>query len=159
MTNDKNIEQLTNELPTIGPKLEQMKKILSLGRPGDTLYQVIGKDYMVNYMKHINQKPENNHNEKKPIVEIVTIPGSVGEIYFDKWLAAGWTCANMIDANHPKGQEEALEALRGYDKRGALTTEFRDSTEDSLSPARLKYLGTFEGRFEKWARTQPRTQR
>jgi hypothetical protein len=151
MASEKTIEQLTNDLPTIGPKAEWMKKIVSLGEHGDTLYQAIGKDYMKRYGNQ-TQKP-NVQNGQKPIIDIVTIPGTVGEI-FDKMLAIGYDGANMTDAEHPNGQDKALEAMRGYNKRGAVTTEFRDSTEDELSPQQKKYLSMLEDRFDRWSRSK-----
>jgi hypothetical protein len=140
------IETLTNELVHIGPKKEWIDKILKLGIKGDTLYQVIGKDYMQNHK-------QTKENGKKPIIEIETIPGTLGEM-FDKWLANGYDAANMTDAGHPDGQERALEALRGYNRRGAIVTEFRDLTEDNLSPQQAKYLSMLEDRYNRWLRSK-----
>jgi hypothetical protein len=145
---EKTIEQLTNDLPTIGPKAEWMKKIVSQGEPSDTLYQAIGKDYMRRYGN--NQKIQNG---QKPIVEIVTIPGTIG-VLFDEMLASGYDGANMTDAAHPNGQEKALEAMRGYNKRGAITTEFRNSTEAELSPQQKKYLSMLEDRWQRWLKNK-----
>jgi hypothetical protein len=146
MMNGKSIKDLTNELHFIGPKAEWISNIMKQGDKGDTLYDVIGKDYMRNHKNNASV-------ENKPIIKIETIPGTLG-VMFDEWIKNGYDASNCIDANHPDGQDRALEAMRGFNKRGAITTEFRDSTEDQLSPPQLKYLSMLEDRYNRWLRTK-----
>jgi hypothetical protein len=117
MTEDRTIEQLTNDLPTIGPKGEWMKKIKSLGDPGDTLYQIIGKDYMKRY----GQK----NNEQKPSVKRDDIPETITGIHYKFTKHSPWWWLDqMKDSPYVKAglpgvrankRDEALATIAGTD--------------------------------------------
>jgi hypothetical protein len=92
-------------------------------------------------------------NGRKPIWEVVTIPGSLGET-FDQWLAEGWDCANCVDEKHPDGQLEALEVLRGYDEDGGDARDFRNQTLDTLSPKRTNYYSFLKDKHKRWLRSR-----
>jgi hypothetical protein len=84
MTEDKNIEQLTNDLPTIGPKVDWMKRIINQSDPGDTLYQAIGKDYMRRYVQN---KTNNSEWIKYEFIIPDEIPKDIFKLEPKDWLA------------------------------------------------------------------------
>jgi hypothetical protein len=96
-----------------------------------------------------------NHQPQPTKFRVVTKPGTLG-VTFDTWLANGWTCANCIDADHPNGQEKALEVLRGIDKNGGDASDFRNQTIATLTQKRANYYSFLERKFGEWARKQPR---
>jgi hypothetical protein len=85
----------------------------------------------------------------KPKKPVVTVPGTLGE-KFDRWLAEGWTCLNCIEENYLDGQKKALEILRGWDEFGGDAQDFRNQTEETLTPRRARKLSILERQHQQW---------
>jgi hypothetical protein len=114
------------------------------------------KGQVAEYIATASQRSNQNNNgatKVEPRVLIQTKPGTVGVI-FDKWLANGWEAENLITPKYPDGQVKALEAMRGYNKYGAPTNDFRDLTMDTLSPQQAKYFSMLEDNYNRWQRTK-----
>jgi hypothetical protein len=102
----------------------------------------------------------NNNNSPTPTIPtIVTIPGTLGEI-FDKWKEAGWDCSNVNDPKYPDGQQRALEAINGYNWRYRPSPKpvLRDQTTAWLNQpgneGRADYFDMLQNKFNKWQRNK-----
>ena len=119
-------------------------------------------DYLVTASERFNLH-RNTDSDPEPTItpppKIVTIPGTLGEI-FDRWIAAGYDASNVTDETHPDGQERALEAMRGYNWRNKPSPKpvLRDQTKAWLSKpeneGRASYFDMLEGKYNKWSRNR-----
>jgi hypothetical protein len=135
---DKNIMELTNELPTIGPKGEWIKKIQAQGVPGDTLYQTIGKDYVRRFSM------KNGLNE--PAKERIDTPETIEGISYRYTKHAPWWWLNeMRDSPFVKA---GLPGINSRVDDAKLTIEGKDAIRNSPPMCECTWQELFEARRE-----------
>jgi hypothetical protein len=141
---EKSIEQLVNELYDIGPKKEWMDNIKRQGDRNNSLYQIIGKDYIKNYGKN-----GNTVNDKAKFTPPEIIPSNNKDLSIIDWARwifihqNDWQYAGCKHANKSKEWVTAIDRDTG--KKITNQKLLRDHDWEELSENQLFLVrGTIE---------------